>query len=106
VVLKVGVTAVEPARIVDGSQYYRANFDHGAQLYGARDAPPVVNIATSNTNCSVPRYELKEFDSSNAPLTVSTSASGRVWFVVGVDSGFEGTTSVYITSVKVAIDPR
>ena len=106
VVLKVGVTTVEPSRTVDGSQYYRANFDHGAQLNGGRDATPVGNIANSNTNCSVPRYELKEFDSSNSPLTVATTASGRVWFVVGVDSGFEGTTSVYITSVRVAIDPR
>lgn len=106
VVLKVGVTPLEPGRIVDGSQYYRANFDHGAQLAGGRDATPVGNIATSNTNCSVPRYELKEFDSSNSPVTVATTASGRAWFVVGVDSGFEGTTSVYITSVRVAIAPR
>jgi hypothetical protein len=39
-------------------------------------------------------------------LTVTTTASGRLWLVVGVDSGFEGTTSVYVTSVRVAIDPR
>jgi hypothetical protein len=103
VVLKVGATPAEPARIIDADQYYRANFDHGAQLAGGRDALPVGNIATSNTNCAVPRYELKQFDS--APLTVATSASGRLWLVVGVDSGFEGTTAVYITSVRVAIRP-
>ena len=40
------------------------------------------------------------------PLTVTADASGRVWLVVGIDSGFEGTTSVYITSVKVDVDPR
>ncbi len=51
----------------------------------------------------MPRYELKAFDS--APLTVATSTSGRLWLVVGVDSGFEGTTAVYITSVRVAIKP-
>jgi len=103
VVLKVGATPAEPARIIDADQYYRANFDHGSQLAGGRDVLPVGNIANSNTNCAVPRYELKQFDS--APLTVATSASGRLWFVVGVDSGFEGTTAVYVTSVRVAIRP-
>jgi hypothetical protein len=106
VVLKVGATASEPQRIVDASQYYRASFDHGAQLVGGRDAKPLGNIATSNTNCLVPRYELKEFDTGAAPLTVSTDASGRLWLVVGIDSGFEGTTAVYITSVRIALDPR
>ena len=103
VVLKVGATPEEPARIVDAAQYYRANFDHGSQLAGGRDALPVGNIANSNTNCAVPRYELKQFDS--APLTIATSASGRLWLVVGVDSGFEGTTAVYISAVRVAIGP-
>lgn len=106
VVLKVGAMTAEPARVVDAAQYYRATFDHGSQLQGGRDAAPVGNIATSNTNCGVPRYELKEFDTGSTPLPLATTASGRVWLVVGVDSGFEGTTSVYITSVRVAIDPR
>ena len=35
-----------------------------------------------------------------------TDASGRLWLVVGVDSGFEGSTSVYITSIRVAFTPR
>jgi hypothetical protein len=103
VVLKVGATPMEPARIVDAAQYYRANFDHGSQLAGGRDALPIGNIANSNTNCAVPRYELKEFDS--VPLTLATSASGRLWLVVGIESGFEGTTAAYITTVKVAIAP-
>jgi hypothetical protein len=103
VVLKVGATPVEPARYVDASQHYRANFDYGSQLSGGRDAAPVGNIANSNANCGAPRYELKQLDS--APLAVATTPSGRLWLVVGFDSGFEGTTAVYITAVKVAIAP-
>lgn len=106
VVLKVGGTTTEPGRIVDGAQYYRANFDHGAQAQGGRDASPVGDLANTNTNCAMPRYELKQYDSGSTPLTVTSDASGRLWLVVGVDSGFEGTTAVYITSVKVNIDPR
>jgi hypothetical protein len=106
VALKVGATSTEPQRIVDAAQYYRANFDHGAQLASGRNASSLGNIATSNANCAVPRYELKEFDGGASPVMVSTDGSGRLWLVVGVDSGFEGTTSVYITSVRVAFNQR
>jgi len=106
VVLKVGGTSTEPGRIVDAGQYYRANFDHGSQLTGGQDVSPVGDLANSNTNCLTPRYELKQYDSGTMPLMVNADASGRLWLVVGIDSGFEGMTSVYITSVKVDVDPR
>ena len=106
VVLKVGATATEPQHIVDASQYYRANFDHGAQLASGRNASSLGNIATSNANCAVPRYELKEFDGGPSPVTISTDPDGRLWLVVGVDSGFEGTTSVYVTAVRIAFNRR
>ena len=106
VVLKVGAMPMEPGRTVDAAGYYRANFDHGSQLNGGRNATVVGNLATSNTNCNVSRYELKEFDSGSTPLLVTTTATGRLWLMVGVDSGFEGTTAVYITAIRVAIDPR
>ena len=110
VVLKVGGTSTQPARIVDGQQYYRASFDHGSQLATGRDAANVGNLANSNSNCLAPRYELKEFDSgssnTNSGLIINSDANGRLWLVVGVDSGFEGTTTVYITRVSVELDPR
>jgi hypothetical protein len=109
VVLKVGGTSTQPARIVDAQQYYRASFDHGSQLATGRDAANVGNLANSNTNCTVPRYELKEFDSgssNNTGIIINSDASGRLWLVVGIDSGFEGTTTVYITRVSVELNPR
>jgi hypothetical protein len=105
VVLKVGGTSSVPQRIVDGEQYYRANFDHGLQFSGGRNAETVGNLANSNTNCLAPRYELKQFDSGTVPITISTDPNGRFWLVVGFDSGFEGATAVYVTAVRVAIDP-
>jgi hypothetical protein len=106
VVLKVGASAAEPQRVVDAAQYYRTNFDYGAQLAGGRDVSPIGNLANSNENCLSPRYELKEFDSGPTPLTYAADANGRLWLIVGIDSGFEGTTAAYIASVRVEIDPR
>lgn len=105
VVLKVGGTSFAPQRVVDAAQYYRANFDHGFQLRGGTEATPIGDIANSNTNCSAPRYELKQFNSGTMPITIETDASGRFWLVVGVDSGFEGTTAIYVTAVRVDINP-
>jgi len=106
VVLKVGGLSSEPGRTVDAAQYYRANFDHGAQLQNGRTVSSIGDLANSNTNCTTPRYELKQYDSGTTPITVTSDATGRLWLVVGVDSGFEGTTAVYVTSVKVDVDPR
>ena len=106
VVLKVGGTSFAPQRVVDAAQYYRANFDHGFQLNGGTEAAPIGDLSNSNRNCSAPRYELKQFDSGTVPITIETDASGRFWLLVGVDSGFEGTTAVYITAVRVDINPK
>jgi len=106
VVLKVGGTSTEPGRIVDAAQYYRANFDYGAQFQNGRNASSIGDLATSNTNCGTLRYELKQYDSGTTPISISSDANGRLWLVVGIDSGFEGTTAVYVTSVKVDVDPR
>ncbi|HEX6052195.1 MAG TPA: hypothetical protein VFZ21_23175 [Gemmatimonadaceae bacterium] len=106
VVLKVGASAQQPERLIDDAQYYRTNFDYGAQLEGGRDVSPVGNLANSNANCSSPRYELKEFDSGPTPLAYAADGNGRLWLIVGIDSGFEGTTAAYIAAVRVEIDPR
>lgn len=104
VVLKVGAAARQPARAVDEQEHWRTNFDHGQQLASGRDARSLGNLATENTNCLAPRYELKQFDSGTLPLVYSTNADGRLWLLLGVESGFEGTTTVYVTSVRVDIE--
>ena len=106
VVLKVGATSTMPERIIDAARYYRTNFDYGSQLNGGRDVSPVGNLANSNANCFAPRYEMKEFDSGATPRTFTADATGRLWLIVGIDSGFEGTTTAYITAVRVEIDTR
>ena len=106
VVLKVGTTGTMPERIIDAARYYRTTFDYGSQLNGGRDVSPVGNLANSNANCVAPRYEMKEFDSGATPRTVTADATGQLWLIVGIDSGFEGTTAAYVAAVRVEIDPR
>lgn len=106
VVLKVGATDTEPGRVVDVTGHYRANFDYGAQLGSGKNAVPVGNLATTNTDCLLPRYELKDFDSGAVPLTYAADGTGRLWLIVGIDSGYEGMTTAYVTYVRVYLSPR
>ena len=46
------------------------------------------NIAGTNTDCSRPRFEWKTL-TSPAPLMARSDATGTLWLMFGIDSGFE-----------------
>ena len=105
VVLKVGAVSLAPTRSVDALQHYRTNFDHGQQTVGGSHALPIGDLANSNTNCLQARYELKQYDSGSTPLTVAADGTGRIWLILGIDSGFEGLMAVYVVSVRAEVLP-
>ena len=42
---------------------------------------------------------------SVAPLQVSSDADGKIWLIVGTDSGFEGLTALYYTRISYSQTP-
>jgi hypothetical protein len=36
-------------------------------------------------------------------FTASTDAKGQLWLIVGTDSGFEGTTTLYYSKIRVEL---
>jgi len=106
VVIKAGASAVEPDTVIDAEGMVRFNLDKGEQLEAGADAVVLGNIASSNTDCFNPRYELKTLDSGNQELTAMTDANGRLWVFVGSESGFEAKTSLYYTMIRLKLTPR
>ena len=45
-------------------------------------------------------YRVKTLDNMDLPLAVSADSEGRVWLIVGTDSGFEGLSAFYYTRVS------
>ena len=45
-------------------------------------------------------YQIKWLTNGDQPLEVVSDSEGRIWFVVGSDSGFEGLTTVYYTYIE------
>ena len=99
VAVKVGATAIEPKKIlvVDGDEIYRMNIDIGNQSTGGADMIPIGNFA-NGTEENI--YVLKTV-TNESPFKVSTNAEGSLWLIVGTDSGFEGTTTIYYNNISV-----
>lgn len=103
VYVKVGASSVEPVSDRELQGFLRMNLDHGFQGNSGSEAIVVGNIATSLTDCSDRTYQLKELDNTSISLKSSTSPDGTLWVLIGTDSGFEGTTSIYYTFAQVSL---
>lgn len=98
VYLKAGAAPFEPLKISkDG--YYLMNIDKGNQLSGGQHMVLMGNVASHTTDYN---YNVVERNNGVA-FTATTNADGELWLVVGTDSGFEGTTTLYYTSITVLL---
>ncbi len=102
--IKAGVTAEEPAAVLEGS-HLRMNIDIGRQSNGGTQAVVLGNVANSRQCEQSREWELKALERQSTPAGTSVSADGRAWFLIGVDSGFESRTEVYFTGASVTLTP-
>src|SRR6266576_2620182 len=91
----------EPQPVLQSNGQFLMNIDKGNQSLGGKDAIVIGTIENSSTDCVHLVYETKRLDSV-APFTVRTAATGSLWLLVGTDSGFEGTTSLYYRQFRAA----
>ena len=100
VIVKAGATFFEPMKILDPSEkYYRMNIDKGSQFHGGRNMI-VIGDFSNDTNKNV--YALKTVTNS-VPFQARTDDNGRLWLIVGTDSGFEGITTIYYNRIEAII---
>jgi hypothetical protein len=97
VYVKAGASSIEPRKIVDGD-FYRLNIDKGNQSNSGSDMIVIGNIAVDSQE-----YNLTTRSNSNQnfQFRATSNSSGELWLIVGTDSGFEGTTTLYYTKVNV-----
>jgi len=98
VYLKAGATSQQPMKILDNGSYIM-NLDKGNQATGGDDMIVLGNIA--NGTSSDTYKEITRSNDTTKPFSATTDSNGNLWLVVGTDSGFEGTTSIYFTKVRV-----
>lgn len=104
VYFKIGGADIEPQKIILGDAYI-LNVDKGNQSQGGSHALSIGDLANPAVDINDPKFTFKEFNNLKTPLVVTTNSKGELWLFVGTDSGFEGTTYYYITSVNVLLNP-
>lgn len=100
VIIKGGFTTIEPNKVIDAaSNHYRMNVDKANQSNSGTELKVLGNVANGLTTTE---YALIK---RSAELTGKTDTQGNVWVIVGTDSGFEATTTLYYTRVKATFTP-
>lgn len=98
VFLKAGAASTEPKKVIEDNQY-ALNVDKGNQSTPGEMAIVLGDIAVS--------YDTQEYalitrnNTEKTPFTARSNSKGELWLIVGTDSGFEGTTTVYYTRINV-----
>jgi len=99
--IKVGASQVQPVAIDDGAGNLLMNIDKGQQETSGSDAITLGNFA-NNIECgsSDTDYHYKTLVSSPGSFTVISDAEGKLWMLLGTDSGFESTTKIYFIRLE------
>lgn len=97
VYVKVGATTVEPKKVKDDQNFYRMNIDNNNQS-GNGDDMVVAGDFSNDTDQAV--YALKTV-TNDSPFGAATDENGNLWFIIGTDSGFEATMTIYYNTIKV-----
>lgn len=94
-------SALEPKSVLkDGRN--TLNLDRGNQGTGGKEGQVLGNIGNTSA-CGVTRFESKTVQSAER-MEVKTDASGKLWLLVGIDSGFEASSHIYLQSVVLDAD--
>jgi hypothetical protein len=107
VYMKAGGSPVEPRRVEQdgGTQDYVLNVDKGNQSQGGEAASIAGNVA-NGIPCEEHDGEFATVVHEHTHSTpVETDAQGRMWLLVGTDSGFEGRTNLFYQSLEVRLEP-
>jgi hypothetical protein len=94
---------IEPkAELKDGRN--ALNIDRGNQAGGGKAGQVLGTIGNSVSDCGTPVFQSKTVKSKE-PLTVKANAQGKLWLLVGIDSGFEAASQLTFQSVVLDAEP-
>jgi hypothetical protein len=100
VFLKVGATDIEPKSVIDKGNFVM-NIDKGNQAEDGIDMVTIGDVAAPSSGVYVKINRTNA--STDRPLEVTSNNKGELWLIVGTDSGFKGTTTLYYTTISVVL---
>lgn len=98
VYVKAGLVSQRPQRHLDENQYYRMSLDKGNQAMGGTDMILLGHLGIDREDC-IDWYSLKSLTNHDKEFIFHSNAAGNAWVIIGTDSGYESTTTLYYTSL-------
>jgi hypothetical protein len=107
VVIKAGATDAVPTRVLQADNYVGSSIDKAQQTNDGTEMKIIGTFAQTEPGgeCSGAQYALKTLDSDGDGPVVTSDAQGRLWLVIGTESGFEGTTRIYYLEGTMTLTP-
>ena len=96
VYIKAGLTRNEPQK-VEQSGYFRMNIDKGNL---SSDGDDMIVLGDFQNGTEENEYTFKTL-ANNEAFFVESDSNGELWLIVGTDSGYESTTTIYYNKIKV-----
>ncbi|NJK96566.1 MAG: hypothetical protein HC905_18070 [Bacteroidales bacterium] len=96
--LKVGATTNEPKKITEGTDYVM-NIDKANQMQSGKDMKLIGHIGVADTTTV---FTLIKRNNNAFPLRVATNSKGEAWVIIGTESGFEATTTLYYKKIEIS----
>lgn len=112
VAIKAGASPVRPAKAPSNSPgsvgSIRVNFekDAGPLPVGGNQVFTIGDFSGGGGTCFAGIYALKTLRSTQDRIpTLTADSSGRLWIVIGTDSGFESRTEIYYLDGAITFTP-
>lgn len=83
--------AIELAIKRDGQDWLRISIDKENQAMEGEDMINLGNV--THVDVADAEHKLKTLNNGDRPFEVTVNEGGRLWLIVGTDSGFEGLRS-------------
>ncbi|WP_165861157.1 copper amine oxidase N-terminal domain-containing protein [Paenibacillus paeoniae] len=99
VYVKAGILGKEPKAVPTahpGEDYYKMNVDIGNQSLSGKDAKVIGNVIKPDSEKE--GYQRVDF---NYSAQVKADEHGKIYLLIGTDSGFEGLTTLYYDDIQV-----
>jgi hypothetical protein len=102
VTVKAGAVPFEPLAVAEDG-FLRMNLDKGEQASGGADAVVLGDLAADRARCEGGVFVPKRFATWGQAIVGEADEDGNLWLIVGTDSGFEGTTTYFVTALQLRL---
>jgi hypothetical protein len=102
VTVKAGAVPFEPLAVPQDG-VLRMNLDKGEQASGGTDAVVLGDLAAAGALCEGGVFVPKRFATAAEAIVSEADEDGNLWVILGTDSGFEGTTTYFVTALRLRL---